>query len=134
MVRAIAREVTNDSVEVLALSSHGETIIPVDEQKHAIGPAILNADNRAVAEAHWLAEKIGREKLFEITGLVAHSMYPLPKILWLRVNGMLPFSSLSAAGQWTWNEALLHSALPFIPTAMAGIRAPGTKLNQIRGT
>jgi hypothetical protein len=36
------------------------------------------------------------------------------------VNGMLPFSSLSAAGQWTWNEALLHSALPFIPTAMAG--------------
>lgn len=75
---------TNDSVEVLALSSHGETIIPVDEQKRAIGPAILNADNRAVAEAHWLAEKVGREKLFEITGLVAHSMYPLPKMLWLR--------------------------------------------------
>jgi hypothetical protein len=36
------------------------------------------------------------------------------------VNGMLPFSSLSAAGQWTWNEALLHSALPFIPTSMSG--------------
>lgn len=36
------------------------------------------------------------------------------------VNGTMPFSSLAAAGQWTWNEALLHSALPFIPTAMAG--------------
>jgi hypothetical protein len=36
------------------------------------------------------------------------------------VNGMLPFSSLSAAGQWTWNEALLHCPLPFIPTAMSG--------------
>jgi Glycosyltransferase WbsX/IPT/TIG domain len=36
------------------------------------------------------------------------------------MNGGLPFSSLSAAGQWTWNEAALHNPLPFIPTAMAG--------------
>jgi hypothetical protein len=36
------------------------------------------------------------------------------------VNGVLPFSTLSAAGQWTWNEATLSSPLPFIPTAMAG--------------
>ena len=36
------------------------------------------------------------------------------------VNGMLPFSTLSAAGQWTWNQATLSSPLPFIPTAMAG--------------
>jgi hypothetical protein len=36
------------------------------------------------------------------------------------VNGMLPFSTLSQAGQWTWNEATLSSPLPFIPTAMAG--------------
>lgn len=35
-------------------------------------------------------------------------------------NGMLSFSTLSAAGQWTWNEAVLNSPLPFIPTAMAG--------------
>ena len=84
VVRAIAAEVTHDPVEVLALSSHGETFIPVEEQKRAIGPAILNADNRAVAEANWLAATIGRERLFEITGLVAHSMYPLPKMLWLR--------------------------------------------------
>jgi hypothetical protein len=36
------------------------------------------------------------------------------------VNGMLPFSTLSEAGSWTWNEATLSSPLPFIPTAMAG--------------
>jgi hypothetical protein len=33
---------------------------------------------------------------------------------------MLPFSTLSAAGRWTWNEAVLYSSLPFIPTAMTG--------------
>lgn len=36
------------------------------------------------------------------------------------VNGMLPFSTLSDAGRWTWNQAQLHSPVPFIPTAMAG--------------
>ena len=36
------------------------------------------------------------------------------------VNGNLPFSTLAAAGEWTWNEASLSSPLPFIPTAMAG--------------
>jgi hypothetical protein len=36
------------------------------------------------------------------------------------VSGMVPFSTLSEAGQWTWNQATLSSPLPFIPTAMAG--------------
>lgn len=36
------------------------------------------------------------------------------------VNGAVPFSTLSAAGQWTWNQATQNSPLPFIPTAMAG--------------
>ncbi len=35
-------------------------------------------------EANWLANEIGRERIFEITGLAVHSMYPLAKILWLR--------------------------------------------------
>jgi hypothetical protein len=36
------------------------------------------------------------------------------------VNGMLPFSTLSDAGHWTWDQARLSSPLPFIPTAMSG--------------
>jgi len=36
------------------------------------------------------------------------------------VNGMLPFSTLVQAGEWTWSEAVTHNGLPFIPTAMAG--------------
>jgi hypothetical protein len=36
------------------------------------------------------------------------------------VNGALPFSTLSAAGHWTWEQARLHCPLPFIPTAMSG--------------
>ena len=36
------------------------------------------------------------------------------------VRGEQPFSMLAEAGQWIWGQAALKSALPFIPTAMAG--------------
>ncbi len=82
-VQSVANNLS-DPVRALCLSSHGETFVPVNEHNHAIAPAILNQDNRAAEEAVWLEETIGRKTLFEITGLVAHPMYPVPKILWLR--------------------------------------------------
>ncbi|MGB0006047.1 MAG: FGGY-family carbohydrate kinase [Candidatus Sulfotelmatobacter sp.] len=84
--RSVQSAATNlsDPVRALCLNSHGETFVPVNEHNQAIAPAILNQDNRAVEEAVWLEATIGRRTLFEITGLVAHPMYPVPKILWLR--------------------------------------------------
>ena len=84
VTRAIAGEVANDPIEVLAISSHGETFIPVDRHQQPVGPAILNIDNRALSEAAWLAQELGLRPVFETTGLSIHPMYPLPKILWLR--------------------------------------------------
>jgi xylulokinase len=81
--RAVAHNLA-EPVQALCLSSHGETFIPVNKDNKPIGPAILNQDSRAHAESTWLEQKLGRTRLFEITGLVAHSMYPIPKILWLR--------------------------------------------------
>jgi len=36
------------------------------------------------------------------------------------VRGEQPFAVLAEAGRWIWGQAALNSALPFIPTAMAG--------------
>jgi xylulokinase len=74
----------SDPVRALCLSSHGETFVPVSERNEAIAPAILNQDHRATEETVWLEKTFGRKQLFEITGLVAHPMYPVPKFLWLR--------------------------------------------------
>jgi xylulokinase len=73
-----------DPVRALCLSSHGETFVAVNARDEAIAPAILNQDNRATEETVWLERTFGRKRLFEITGLVAHPMYPVPKFLWLR--------------------------------------------------
>jgi xylulokinase len=83
----VCREVSaesGDAVKALAISSHGETFVPVDQNGEAVGPAILNYDNRATAESEWLEETFGRRALFDITGLSAHPMYPIAKILWIK--------------------------------------------------
>jgi xylulokinase len=82
--REVTRDQAHDPVQALCLSSHGETLIPVNAHGQPVGPAILNIDSRAATEAQWCEQAIGARRLFEITGLVAHPMYPIPKILWLR--------------------------------------------------
>jgi len=90
--RTVAKDL-DDPVRALCLSSHGETFVPVNAHNQAITPAILNQDNRATAETLWLERQLGRKRTFEITGLVAHPMYPVPKILWLRQHVPQVFSS-----------------------------------------
>ncbi|MGA7383125.1 MAG: FGGY-family carbohydrate kinase [Terriglobales bacterium] len=86
VIRAVASETERDPIEVLSISAHGETFVPVDSNLQPIGAAILNMDNRAVAQSDWLSARLGRACIFEITGLTPHPMYPIPKILWLREN------------------------------------------------
>ena len=82
--QSVAGNIPNDPVEVLAISSHGETIVPVDSYSQAVAPAILNMDNRAVDEATAIRARFQPRGLYDITGLTVHPMYPLAKMLWLR--------------------------------------------------
>jgi xylulokinase len=75
-----------EPVQAVCLSSHGETFVAVHSDGRPVTRAILNQDSRAIRESTWCEATIGRERLFQITGLFAHPMYPVPKILWLRKN------------------------------------------------
>ena len=84
LCRNISSRLNSDPVEAVCISSHGETFVSVDRSGQALGPAILNMDGRAMEESAWCAATLGHKHLFEVTGLVAHPMYPLPKFLWLK--------------------------------------------------
>jgi xylulokinase len=81
-----AAEASEEPVEATGLSSHGESFVPVDENGNALGPAIMNADNRASEEAEWWEKQLGREHIFQTTGMIVHPMYPMPKLRWLRTH------------------------------------------------
>lgn len=93
--RSVAKDIA-DPVRAICLSSHGETFVPINQAGEAISPAIINQDNRATHEADWIEKQVGRKRLFEITGLVTHPMYPVPKLLWLRKYQPKVFSSASS--------------------------------------
>ncbi len=75
-----------EPVQALGLSSHGESFLPVDTEGRPLAPIIMNADNRATAEAREIEEAFGREPIFRLTGHLAHPMYPLAKLRWLRAH------------------------------------------------
>jgi hypothetical protein len=57
---------------------------------------------------------IAQQDGYDAVAFYGYPFAPMP------APGPLPFSQLSAAGQWTWDQAAQYSALPFIPTAMSG--------------
>ncbi len=83
----------SEPVQALCLSSHGETFVTLDSDGRPLAPAILNQDNRATDETSWCVQTIGPSRLFQITGLIGHPMYPLPKIVWLRKHQPDVFAS-----------------------------------------
>jgi xylulokinase len=82
--QSVTRKAGNAFIQAVAISSHGESFVPVALDGEPLGPFILNIDSRASQETAEFVQAIGRERLYEMTGLPPHPMYTLPKILWLR--------------------------------------------------
>lgn len=85
VIRTLAQAVDrSDPVAALAVSSHGETLIPVDHRGDVLGGAILSMDRRCSREAEALDALVGRERIYSITGSMMHPQFPIPKIMWLQ--------------------------------------------------
>lgn len=70
----------------IGVTSFGETFVCVDEEGNPLAPAMLYTDPRGSKECNWLVDKLGEKHIAEITGVTAHEMYGLPKILWVKNN------------------------------------------------
>lgn len=86
VIRELAKNPLSGEIEALAISSHGETFIPVDSKGDPAGNAIMNSDNRASEELAQLLKLFGKKQLYSITGVPAHTMFAVFKIMWLKHN------------------------------------------------
>ncbi len=85
-IKSLSEDKSAGDIEALAISSHGETIIPVDREGKAVGNAIMNSDNRAHKELEMMEKIIDKRRLYGITGVPMHTMFSLLKIMWLKEN------------------------------------------------
>lgn len=73
-------------VVALALSTQGGTLVPVDDHARPTRPAILWSDTRCVAERALVADAVGEEKVFDLTGWRLGTALNLLQIIWLGRN------------------------------------------------
>lgn len=61
---------------------HGAVFI--DVAGRVIRPALTWNDQRTAAQADWIADRVGPERLLEITGNASLTGFQAPKVVWLR--------------------------------------------------
>jgi len=68
----------------LGVTSFGEAFVLTDGEGTPLRPVILCTDPRGADECAELCGKLGEKHIAEIIGVKPHSMYSLPKLLWIR--------------------------------------------------
>lgn len=74
-----------EEVEAVSITTQGETLIALDRQGQALGPAIVWLDERAQDQAERLSRAVGVQAFYRTTGLSEPTgATPVCKLMWLR--------------------------------------------------
>lgn len=71
-------------VQGIGLSTQRETVVPVGPDGEVLRSALLWMDRRAQAEARELGERLGTDRIHQITGMRAEPVFSASKLLWLK--------------------------------------------------
>jgi len=84
VIGQVTSAVAGDPVQALSVSTHGESVVPLDAEGRPLYRFITAIDTRAVQQTRWWGERLGGERIFRITGMPLHPMYTVNKLMWLR--------------------------------------------------
>jgi xylulokinase len=77
-------EVASDPIKALAVSSLGEAMVPVTEDRQVLGPSILNFDVRGEEYLGTLGNILADNHLYRINGNTLGNHYGLTKLIWIK--------------------------------------------------
>jgi len=75
-----------EKITALSVSSFGEAAVPVDKKGRVLHNSLLYTDKRGTLQCERLVEKLGLENIMNITGVRAHPMYTVNKLMWFKEN------------------------------------------------
>ena len=73
-----------NEVESMCISTHGETIIPVDKSGDYFTNAVMNSDNRGANQIKELENILGKRKIYQIAGLPVSAMFSIGKLMHMK--------------------------------------------------
>lgn len=65
-LQALGRKV--QSVDAIAITTMAPSWLAMDKRGRAITPVVTHQDRRAIEQAHWIEDKVGRDRHLQITG------------------------------------------------------------------
>lgn len=83
-IKEVVSVVKSDPVVSLSVSSLGEAMVPVSNDRRILGNSILGADCRGEEFVELLLNNYRAEEVYEITGCYPGSFYSMPKIAWIK--------------------------------------------------
>jgi len=87
VLRRTSEQVTDPArIASVAVASAGEAGVPLDVHGQPTYEAIAWFDQRTQPQVAWLATSIGKERLFDISGLSLQPIFGLCKLLWIKEN------------------------------------------------
>lgn len=85
---------TNIQPDAVCVTSMAEAGFPLGRNYEVVHNAITWYDPRSFKQAEMIAEVVGKDNLFRITGLEANPVFTLSKIMWLKENKKQVFDSI----------------------------------------
>ena len=83
----IADAVSNyPNISAIGVTSFGESCVLLDKNDQPVRPVMLYTDPRGTSECEELIDALGSETIEKIAGVKPHSMYSLPKVMWVKKN------------------------------------------------
>jgi sugar (pentulose or hexulose) kinase len=83
-LRGVATQVASERIAAICITHQRESFVPVDENCQPIRNAILWLDERSREQLKVLDQKVGNDKIQDITGKGPSNKQSLPKLLWLQ--------------------------------------------------
>lgn len=85
-VRKILKEAARNypDIQAIGITSFGESCVLLDGEDRPVRPVMLYTDPRGMEEAETLKKRLGAKQIWRITGVIPHSMYSLPKVMWVK--------------------------------------------------
>lgn len=103
----------------LSVSSMGEAVVPVTDNREILGPSMLNFDARGDEYLPDLASRMPPQRLYAINGNTLGSPYTLPKLIWLKNHQPELYHRTDAFLPWGAFVSFMLGADPCVDYSLA---------------
>lgn len=84
-IKELLKTIDAGRIAGIAVTTQGETMIPVDREGHALHDAVVWLDGRAGKQAEKIRELVSAEEFYQTTGVPeCNELCPISKLLWFK--------------------------------------------------